>query len=159
MRASLAVIVLAALATAAFACGGSRSPPSTLTVEEPTATRVAFTATATVAATPQLAPADSAFPAAGICLEPPTGDVVTITIYPDIPSPRCAQVRGDQRLSFVNETTESIQVTLADYDLTLAPGETQAIEAPVGAYLAPGVHTAHTSTYGGESGPEVWVLP
>lgn len=151
MRGTVATGLLIAVLAAACGGGGSATPTAT---SIPAATGTP-TATHTSAA---LQPADSEFPAAGACPEPPAGDVVTWTVNPDTPSPRCSQIRPDQHVRFVNATDESIEIQFAPELLTIAPGGTAEVAAPVGTYLAPGVHVAHTSTYGGESGPEVWVI-
>jgi hypothetical protein len=106
---------------------------------------------------PGLEPAVSEFPAAGVCQDPAAGDVVTFTLESDVPRPRCGQVRPDQHLRFLNETGETIQVHLAHYDLTIAPGQSKDIEPPVGSYLASGVHDVKSRLYAG-TGPEVVVL-
>lgn len=152
MRGTVATMgLLIAILAAACGGGGSASPTAT---SSPLATGTP-TATPTSA---ELQPADSEFPAAGACAEPPAGDVVTWTVDLGIPSPRCNQIRPDQHVRFVNATDESIEIQFASEHLTIAPGEAGEVAAPVGTYLAPGVHVAHTSTYGGESGPEVWVI-
>ena len=164
MKARLAGIALALCAAALIACGGGGTKKPTPTALPPTATATSTSAPATdtpVSQTPAagLAPADSDTPAAGACTEPPAGDIMALQINGDIPFPRCARVRPDQSVSFINATQETIEVKLASYDLTIEPGDTEEIDAPAGTYLAPGVHVAHTSTYGGESGPEIWVQP
>jgi len=78
-------------------------------------------------------------PAAGICAEF-EGELVTITINPDIPDPRCARVRPDQKLAVVNQRGEAIQVRIGHFEASLLTGEQQSFELPFGEYLAPGVH-------------------
>lgn len=144
------------IVAAMVACGGGGSTKPTPTPASPTSTTALPTTSAT--ATVELAPAGSEFPASGVCPEPPGGTVVTWVINPDIPSPRCNQIRPDQTVAFVNETEETIQIQLGPYPLAITSGSTGEIDQPVGNYLAPGVHVAHASIYGGQSGPEVWVI-
>jgi hypothetical protein len=112
----------------------------------------------TTAPTATLVPADSEGPAAGACDPQPDSDVVTFTLQPDIPSPRCAQVTADQHLSLTNGTGQSVTVTYAGRTLTIADGATEEINEPFGTYLALGVHVAHVDFYAG-SGPEIWLQP
>jgi hypothetical protein len=153
--------LLALFAAAACGGGGDAGPTATLA---PAAT---LESTATSAADPmqtprvdddEISPADSDTPAAGVCAEPPEENVATWTINPDVPSPRCGKVRREQHLSFVNATDETVEIVIGPYTLRISPDGTEEINEPAGSYLAPGVHVARTSTYGGESGPEVWLL-
>jgi hypothetical protein len=105
--------------------------------------------------TTQLKQPDSQTPAAGICAEPPAGDVATITINVDAPSPRCSKITPEQRLRVVNNTAEPVQVELARFRVTVAPAEAQVLDAPAGDYLAPGVHVLQVSSTAG--GAEVWL--
>jgi len=68
-----------------------------------------------------------------------------------------ARCGPDQHLRFVNETGETVEVHLALYNVTIAPGASGDIEAPVGSYLASGVHDVKSRLYAG-TGPEVVVL-
>ncbi len=106
---------------------------------------------------PGLKPADSELPAAGICAEPPPGGVVTFTIEVAVPSPRCARVLPRHRVRIENRTGETKRVQLARFDVTLAPGAAETFDAPVGTYLAPGVHSVKVSPppFGG---PELWLM-
>lgn len=92
-------------------------------------------------------------PAAGIC-GAQQGDIITLEIFPDMPNPRCSKARPEQQLRVVNRTSTEIQVSLARYQFTLEPDETQTIEAPLGEYLLPGVH--HLSVVGGHA-PALWL--
>ena len=78
-------------------------------------------------------------PAAGIC-GMSEGTWVTVTIYPDIPDPRCVQVRGHQKLIVVNQTPDTINVTIGPFHTSINPGEDARLDQPFGSYLAPGVH-------------------
>src|SRR3990170_7648020 len=62
----------------------------------------------------QLKPADSQAPAAGVCEEPPAGDVATITVNVDTPSPRCSKITAGQRLRVVNSTSEAVGERILD---------------------------------------------
>lgn len=88
---------------------------------------------------PALATPVSEFPAAGICPEA-EGSIVTMTIRPDIPDPRCMIVQTDQRLRVVNEREITIDVGLGRLTATLDPGESVTFDAPFGDLLMAGVH-------------------
>lgn len=87
----------------------------------------------------ELATPASLQPAAGICgaFE---GDYVTVTIYPDIPDPRCVKVEADQKLIVANQRGEPIQVRFGHLEAQITPGEETLFDLPFGEYLAPGVH-------------------
>jgi hypothetical protein len=104
-----------------------------------------------------LQPAVSQFPAAGVCLGSSTTDVVTFTLDSDVPRPRCGVVRPDQRVRFVNDTSEQLDVKLLPYDFAIAPGQSVDTGEPVGKRLAPGVHRVTSRLYAG-TGPELVVL-
>lgn len=78
-------------------------------------------------------------PAAGICAEH-EGSLVSVTIYPDIPDPRCSLVRADQHLRVINMRSERIEVNLARLQTEIAPGEDCIFVEPFAALLMPGVH-------------------
>lgn len=165
MRSAAMTLVLAVTLGAMAACGGGGAKEPTPTPVSPTSTTIApatgtpvAEGTVAVPATVELAPADAQSPASGVCPAPPAGDVVTWRISEGIPSPRCNQIRPDQTVAFIDDTVETIEIRLGAYTITVASGATGEIGQPVGTYLAPGVHVAHTSTYGGQSGPEVWVV-
>ncbi len=94
-------------------------------------------------------------PAAGICGEF-EAEVVTITIYPDIPDPRCASVRADQRLRVVNARAEAIHIALAGREAALPPGEEVEFPIALGDLLAPGVHRLQVLPC---CGAELWLRP
>ena len=100
-------------------------------------------------------PPVSDLPAAGICAEP-SGDVVTIAVEPDTPSPRCSRVTSSQRLRVVNQTSEEIDVQIADFKMRLGAGDEGSVDAPFGSYLAPGVHLMNISSLAG-GGAEIWL--
>jgi len=83
-------------------------------------------------------------PAAGICASFDV-DTVVVSIYPDIPDPRCIKVREDQRLSVVNRTQNTLEISLGIYEASLASGAETTFDAPFGMYLAPGVHLIQVS--------------
>ena len=92
-------------------------------------------------------------PAAGIC-GGWEGATITVTIYPDVPDPRCAIVRPDQWLIVVNRRNETVQVSLAGLTTSLAPGEEHLFEVAFGRILAPGVHRIEVSPC---CGAELWL--
>lgn len=107
-----------------------------------------------------LAPADSKTPASGFCPDPPPGTVVTVTINPDVPSPRCQKVLANQQLRVVNNTSQTLTVSLGQNSLTIAPSQSQTITQTFGTYLASGVHHIITSSQlaqQGGAGPEIWL--
>jgi hypothetical protein len=83
-------------------------------------------------------------PAAGICASF-DADTVVVSIYPDIPDPRCIKVRADQRLTVVNRTQNTLEVSLGIYKASLTPGAETTFDAPFGMYLATGVHQLQVS--------------
>jgi hypothetical protein len=78
-------------------------------------------------------------PAAGICghME---GELAVVTIYPDIPDPRCQIVSVDQKLKVVNRRLETLEVSLASLEAVIEPGGERTFQVPFGEILAPGVH-------------------
>jgi hypothetical protein len=153
------LLMLAALALlAAFACddngGETRATPTTGTAATDTP---GVEATPTAPASSTLKPPDSEFPAAGICAEPGISQVVTITFREDVPDPRCAKVNVPQRLRIVNQREQAARIVFGPYDVTIEPGAEQLFDAPVGTYLAPGVHTLGSPDIEGYAA-DVWVL-
>jgi hypothetical protein len=92
-------------------------------------------------------------PAAGICATP-EGEIVTVTINPDVPDPRCSKVKPDQKLAVINKTQNTIEVSLSRFTFSLQPGAEATIDTPFGEYLAPGVHQLQVSPC---CGPELWL--
>jgi hypothetical protein len=78
-------------------------------------------------------------PAAGICASADAA-VVTITLYTDIPDPRCSKARADQTLQVINQTQGTLQISIGDFNFPLEAGASASIDTPFGAYLEPGVH-------------------
>jgi len=78
-------------------------------------------------------------PAAGICGEA-EGDLVTMTLLPGIPDPRCLIVHANQRLRVVNRTEGTVKVSLAGVTQTLNPDGSYTFESEFGELLQPGVH-------------------
>jgi len=83
-------------------------------------------------------------PAAGICPEA-EGEVVTMTIRPDIPDPRCVVVSPGQHLRVVNERGETITAALYTESVELEPGSAYRFAASFGELLLPGVHVLQVS--------------
>ena len=78
-------------------------------------------------------------PAAGIC-GAWEGDVVTFTIRPDIPDPRCGEARPGQVLRVVNGREEVIRASIGLFAVDIEPGGEYIFDEPMGNYLMPGVH-------------------
>ena len=127
MRPSLLCVLIPSLVLLAAACsGGASGPPRSTELAESTASPGP-----SPIRTPSLEPPVSDLPAAGICAEP-SGDVVTIAVEPDIPSPRCSRVTSSQRLRVVNKTSEEIDVQIADFKMRLGAGDEESVDAPFG---------------------------
>ena len=78
-------------------------------------------------------------PAAGICAEF-DGEIITMTINPDIPDPRCVIVEAGQRLQVVNNLGSEISASLANLTASIAPGGEYTFATTFGELLMPGVH-------------------
>ena len=83
-------------------------------------------------------------PAAGIC-GAWEGDVVTFTIRPDIPDPRCGEARPGQVLRVVNQREEGIRARIGLFEADIPPGGEYFFDMPLGEYLMPGVHVVEIS--------------
>lgn len=94
-------------------------------------------------------------PTAGICAEP-SGEVVTVTVNPDIPNPRCSKVTDSQKLRVVNNTIETVQAKLGDFELSIEPGREATIDKSFGSYLEPGIHLITMSNLAGAA--EIWLV-
>lgn len=92
-------------------------------------------------------------PAAGICASF-EGEIVEVTLNPDIPDPRCSKVRPDQKLNVINKTQNTLEVSIGRFTVSLAPGAETQFDTPFGEYLAPGVHQLLVSPC---CGPEIWL--
>jgi hypothetical protein len=79
-------------------------------------------------------------PAAGICAEF-EGEIVTMTINPDMPDPRCIIVKPDQRLRVVNNLESEIQASLGSLSSSIVPDDDYTFEKTFGELLLPGVHS------------------
>lgn len=104
-----------------------------------------------------LLPADSQYPAAGVCASPPIGDTAVFDIKsePDnAPQPRCQKVSGNQKLQLLNDTDKTLQFSLGQYTMTVSPGKSQTLPVTFGSFLMPGVHQYKLSPY---LGPELWL--
>ncbi len=118
-----------------------------LTNAAPTPT-IAFTTQPNILATPY-----AQDPAAGICASF-EGEVVTITLDPDVPDPRCSKVRPDQKLSVINRTQKTLEVSIGSFTTSLKPGAETQFDTPFGEYLASGVHQLRVSPC---CGAELWL--
>jgi hypothetical protein len=78
-------------------------------------------------------------PAAGFCAEH-EGSLVSVTINPDMPDPRCSLVSPDQYLRVVNMRGEMIKVSFVGNDVDIEPGGEHTFDQPFGNLLMPGVH-------------------
>jgi hypothetical protein len=118
-------------------------------VESPTASLTATTPKTTLS----LATPYAQEPAAGICgsFE---GEMVTVTLNPDIPDPRCSKVRPEQKLTVINQTQNTLQVSIGSFTTSLEPGTSTIIDTPFGEYLAQGVHQLQVTPC---CGPELWL--
>jgi hypothetical protein len=101
---------------------------------------------------PALATPYADSPAAGICAEAPGEAVISVEIFPDIPSPRCLKVTADQKLQVINRTDSALQLSLGRLEQKLQPQAETVLDAPFGDYLAPGVHILRAEPF---SGPEI----
>ena len=117
-------------------------------------TNEASTPTMTITAqTHSLATPYALQPAAGICASF-AGEIVKVTLYADVPDPRCSKVRPDQKLSVINETQKRLVVSIGSFTASLEPGAETLFDTPFGEYLAPGVHQLLVSPC---CGPEIWL--
>lgn len=92
-------------------------------------------------------------PAAGICPEI-EGEIVSMTINPDVPDPRCVIVQPDQRLRVVNNLDELITASLGSLSTSIAPKAEHTFEKTFGEVLMPGVHNLGVNTCCGGS---IWL--
>ena len=140
----------------------STSPTPTQTTPTPTSGATAPTPSSQTGRT--LVPADSRYPAAGACAFV-GGTVVTVTMDPDVPSPRCVSLHPGQQLRVVNASAllgsppVTITVRWADYaPRVLQPGQSTTYTDAAGSYLAVGVHRIVTAPlYGGGGAAQVWL--
>jgi len=77
--------------------------------------------------------------AAGMCAQP-EGVIAQVTVFPDIPDPRCLKVNHEQKLKVINQTQFKLEISLGAFTAELAPGDELIWETPFGDYLLPGVH-------------------
>jgi hypothetical protein len=112
--------------------------------------------TPTIASTTQAYPLATPYaqlPAAGICASF-EGEMVVVSINPDVPDPRCAKVRADQKLTVVNRTENTLEVSIGTFKASLEPGAEATFDTPFGDYLAVGVHQLQVSPC---CGSELWL--
>jgi hypothetical protein len=104
-----------------------------------------------------LAPSESDTPAAGVC-PVDTDDIVTFTLSPDVPSPRCLQLTGRQKVRIANPSAAgAVTVAIGGTEpRVIDEGGSTTYDATLGTFLAPGVHGIRTSDYDG-GGPEIWL--
>lgn len=86
------------------------------------------------------------------------GEIASITINMDTPVPRCIRVTATQRLQVINRTSTQVALKLAHFDVRIVADASHLFDAPVGTYLAPGVHRLTVSGYPGSGGAEIWVV-
>ena len=132
LSALLMLIALTGCNAPWFSPALEHEPPEPPVVQEPATNPPAL-------ATPI---ADS--PAAGICGEM-QGGIVTMTINPDMPDPRCLKVQSGQRLRVVNQRGEPLEIALGGATASLQPGEEITFERSFGELLLPGVHALQVS--------------
>jgi len=132
----------------AFVLAACSAPPPTVSIGLPSASGGAGLA---------LEAPDSSFPAAGIC-DRAAGTVATFELKFDTPIPRCLQVVATQRLEVINSTGRSVAVAFHRVAYILQPGEQRTFEPTFGSIWLQGDHTLHTSAYGGDGGPEIWLM-
>lgn len=94
-------------------------------------------------------------PVAGACASFP-GLIVSISIQPDVPSPRCTKVTGDQRLRVINETDQVQKVSLGAFDVQLDPGKEATSQATFAEMLNPGDYLLSISGFAGSA--EIWLV-
>jgi hypothetical protein len=114
--------------------GGKTTPTAVIPTSSPTNTSESIT----------LATPYAQQPAAGICASFES-ELVVITIYPDIPDPRCSKVRPDQKLKVINQTQNTLQIIIGKFQASLEPGAEVIFDTPFGDYLAVGVHQLQVS--------------
>ncbi|MDD5466121.1 MAG: hypothetical protein PHP73_07290 [Candidatus Omnitrophica bacterium] len=106
---------------------------------------------------PAIIPADSEFPAAGICAQGGTMGTISVQINQDIPMPRCQKVSAGDRLAIKNNTGKSLSAWFGknkEYVFSISAQGEYALPKPVEKFLAPGVHILYASPY---FGPEIWL--
>ena len=92
-------------------------------------------------------------PAAGICASF-DGEMVVVTLNPDIPDPRCSKVRANQKLEVINHTQNTLEVSIGNFQASLIPGAEVVFDTPIGDYLETGVHQLQVKPC---CGPELWL--
>ncbi len=92
-------------------------------------------------------------PAAGICASF-DGTIVKVSLNPDIPDPRCVKVSADQKLNIINNTQNTLGVTIGRFTASLEPGKETTFDTPFGEYLQPGVHQIQVTPC---CGAELWL--
>jgi len=101
--------------------------------------------------------ADSESPVSGICAQPPSEDIVTVSVNEDTPEPRCQKVLKNQSLSVKNNTLKKEELWFGDKEIaiTIEPESNYIYKEKFGDYLSPGVHDLHGDPF---TGPEIWLI-
>jgi hypothetical protein len=68
------------------------------------------------------------------------GELVTMSVNPDMPDPRCVIVKPDQRLRVMNNLESEIESSLGNLSSSILPGDAYTFERTFGELLMPGVH-------------------
>lgn len=155
----IAVVLMTIASLLLSACLGVQSSLPTPTAAETTVAAAESStdtpAPPTLEASPPLATPYADSPAAGICMESPGESVVSVEIFPDMPSPRCLKVSAEQKLMVINRTGIALQVSLGAVESSLTPGGDGMLDRTFGEYLEPGVHVLLADPY---FGPEIWLV-
>jgi hypothetical protein len=126
------------------ACQGGKNQPGTHPIS-PTPTNTVQSSTLSTPYAQQ--------PAAGICASFES-ELVVVTLNPDVPDPRCSKVRADQKLKVINQTQNTLQVSIGSFRTSLEAGAEIVFDTPFGDYLAEGVHQLQVDPC---CGPELWL--
>lgn len=152
------LIVLVALAVASGCGSGGSSTHSSHQPEASSSSATPITATALIHRAPGAhgrEPGLPSPPAAGVCGRPSTA-LVTIELFPDLPSPRCVEVTGAERLRLVNRSgaygqqPALVSVWFAGFAAKIRANQAVVFAEPFGDYLRPGTHSVEVS---GAPGP------
>ena len=106
------------------------------------------------ASTQSLYPADASTPASGICGGPNSSSTVTVTYNSGMPDPKCQKVTASQQLAITNSTNQTLNVTFAGKNFSVAANSSYTVSGTFGSYLAAGVHRV---TFSPSSSAELWL--
>src|SRR3990167_677596 len=98
---------------------------------------------------------DSQTPATGVCSEPADTDLVSVSVNVDTSNPRCIKVFAYQKLQVVNNTDQTIIVSIGDMSMAILPKEEYNFDINFGLFLSPGVHRVSVSNF---KNFEIWQL-